>query len=449
MNFGTTVFAAENDICENNVNVKLVDSLNSTQFKTSFDMNTENDKRVLTDAIPNDVALDFSKAYELPMTMAALDMETYYGTLTPENDLAYIVKALEPGEILNTTLICPLSEELDYNIMLCECNPDTGEVGDLLEVSRLTTHFNTYPDNTRKTADESISYVNTGASTEYYYIVVFSSDGYSTMYNFQLTISVTEEGGYDMFEPNDNPYHATNISLRSSNAPSIHAENDNDWFLYYATDDVAELKVTTDVTGYSVEIYTSDGSSMYLETPQSDGFYSIDVDTPYYIHVFSTMNNFISSNYGLSFEISEPLPEEPQVGNITLSAFNGDLGSDAVRYDYGYRNIFKREFTITAQVISIDGSPLANQRVLLEWESYAWTEESGNRYVYAEGFTNSNGMITFNVTTPVSTGSKSYILDGAVSFKHTYDLAQITVYSGNASKSKSLYHFANSSYVSS
>lgn len=25
LNFGTTVFAAENDICENNVNVKLVD----------------------------------------------------------------------------------------------------------------------------------------------------------------------------------------------------------------------------------------------------------------------------------------------------------------------------------------------------------------------------------------------------------------------------------------
>ncbi len=432
-NIGTAVYAAgPDDIYESNVNADVDSSENG-----------------LNNTISNDINLDFGKAYELPMTMAALDMETYYGTLTPENDLAYIEKALEPGEILNTTLICPLSEELDYNLMLCECDPDTGEVGDLLEVSRLTTQFNTYPDNTRKTADESISYINTSADTEYYYIVIFSSQGYSTMYNFQLTISITEEGEYDMFEPNDSPYYATNISSRSSNNPNLHAENDHDWFLYYAPDDVAAVKISTNVIGYNVEIYTSDGLGMYLETPESDGFYLVESDIPYYIHVFSNMNNFSSSNYGLMFETAEIEPNEPEVGNIKISSFTSDLGSEAVRYDYGYLNIFKREFEVTVLVTSTDGSPLKNQYVLLQWESDAWTEASGNRYVYAEGWTNSNGIVTLNVHTAVSLGSKKYILTGAVNFLHTYDLSQVTVYCSNASTTKKLYHFANSSYISS
>lgn len=92
LNIGTAVDAAGTDeICRNNVSEYADDSKNG-----------------LENTLPKDINLDFGKAYELPMTMAALDMETYYGTLTPENDLAYIVKALEPGEILNTTLICPL-----------------------------------------------------------------------------------------------------------------------------------------------------------------------------------------------------------------------------------------------------------------------------------------------------------------------------------------------------
>lgn len=432
LNIGTAVYAAGTDeICGNNISVYVDDS-----------------KKGLENTIPNDINLDFSKAYELPMTMAALDMETYYGTLTPENDLAYIVKALEPGEILNTTLICPLSEELDYNLMLCECDPYTGEVGDLLKVSRLTTQFNTYPDNTRKTADESISYINTSADTEYYYIIIFSSQGYSTMYNFQLTISITEEGGYDVYEPNDSPYYPTNISSRSSNL-SLHAENDNDWFLYYATDDVAAVKISTNVIGYNVEIYTSDGSGMYLETPESDGFYLVESGIPYYIHVFSNMNEFSPSNYGLTFETAEATPNEPEVGNIKISSFTSDLDSDIVRYDYGYLNVFKRDFKITALVTSADGQPMANQYVELIWESGAWTEASGNRYEYAKGTTDSNGIVTLNVHTAVSTGSKKYILTGAVNFLHTYDLSQVTVYCGNASTTKKLYHFANSSYVSS
>lgn len=427
-NIGTAVYAAEADeICEKIVNV-----------------NVDNSKNGLKNTISNDINLDFGKAYELPMTMAALDMETYYGTLTPENDLAYIVKALKPGEILNTTLICPLSEELDYNLMLCECDPDTGEVGDLLKVSRLTTQFNTYPDNTRKTVDESISYVNTGSVTEYYYIIIFSSQGYSTMYNFQLTISITEEGGYDVYEPNDSPYYATNILSRASSSLSLHAENDNDWFKYTASDDMASIEISTSVYGYNVEMYTSDGTGLYLETPGNDGSYLVTSGTTYYIHVFSNMSNFTALDYQLFIDEGAP-----QVGNIRISAFDGDMGSDAVRYDSGYLNVFKRDFKITALVTSADGRVMANQYVLLIWESGAWTEASGNRYVYAEGTTNSNGIVTLNVHTAVSLGSKNHILTGAVNFIHYYDLSQVTVYCGNASTTKKLYHFANSSYISS
>ncbi|MCM1061679.1 MAG: hypothetical protein NC452_15525 [Eubacterium sp.] len=404
--------------------------------------------RELTNNKDINISLDNGKGHELPATMANLEMQTYYGTITEEEGFKYVIFALEPGELVNATLICPLTPDVDYDLLMYEFDMDQNTFGDLINYSMLSTVFNTYPDNTQKTADESLSYINETNETIYYALVVYATEGYSVMHNFILQLSATVNGEYDTFEPNDSPYYPTTISSRLNNL-SLHAENDNDWFLYYATDDVAAVKISTNVIGYNVEIYTSDGSGMYLETPQSDGFYLVESDIPYYIHMFSNMNEFSPSNYGLTFETAEATPNEPEVGNIKISSFTSDLDSDIVRYDYGYLNIFKREFEVTVLVTSTDGSPLENQRVYLQWESDAWTEASGNRYVYAEGWTNSNGVVTLKVRTAVSLGSKKYILTGAVNFLHTYDLSQVTVYCGNASTTKKLYHFANSSYISS
>ncbi|HBH95875.1 MAG TPA: hypothetical protein DDX91_08975 [Ruminococcaceae bacterium] len=395
------------------------------------------------------ISLDIDSGHELPAAAANLEMQTYYGTITEEEGFKYVIFALEPGELVNATLICPLTPDVNYDLLMYEFDMDKNTFGDLIDYSMLPTIFNTYPDNTQKTADESLSYINETNDTVYYAIVVYATEGYSVMQNFVLQLSATVEGEYDFCEPNDSPYYATNISSRAASSFSLHAENDRDWYRYTTQDSLELKKNYTDVSGYDVEVYTSDGSGLYLEAPDSDGFYTFTSDMVYYILVFSNTDNFTASDYNLLYQSKEPEPEEPEVGKITFTSFSGDLDSETVRYDYGYLNRFKREFSVTVQVTSTDGTPMANQYVSLEWESSGWTEASGNRYKYAEGWTNSNGMVTLSINAPTSAASKYYILNDATSFAHFYDLSRITAYSGNASTYKYLYHFAYSSYIKS
>ena len=420
-------------------------TLNANAVETAYGTEMH---RELTNNKDINISLDNGKGHELPATMANLEMQTYYGTITEEEGFKYVIFALEPGELVNATLICPLTPDVDYDLLMYEFDMDQNTFGDLIIYSMLPTVFNTYPDNTQKTADESLSYINETDETVYYALVVYATEGYSVMYNFSLQLSATVEGEYDIYEPNDSSYYPTNISSRASGSLNLHVENDHDWFRYTVPSDVASIKVATNINGYDVELYTTDGSGLYLETAGSDGSYSVTSGTLYYIHVFSNMDNFVASDYALSLEESTA-KIEVQVGKITLSSFSSDLGSDTVKYDYGYLNRFKKEFRITALVTSTDGTPMADQYVVLEWESSGWTEASGNRYKYAEGWTDSNGMITFSVTTPTSAGSKYYVLNDATSFVHYYDLSRITVYAGNVSTSKYLYHFAYSSYLRS
>ena len=187
--------------------------------------------------------MDIDSGHELPAVAANLEMQTYYGTITEEEGFKYVIFALEPGELVNATLICPLTPDVNYDFLLNEFDMDKNTFGDLIDYSMLPTIFNTYPDNTQKTADESLSYINETNNTVYYAIVVYATEGYSVMQNFVLQLSATVEGEYDFCEPNDSPYYATNISSRAANSFSLHAENDRDWYRYTTQDSLDRKSV--------------------------------------------------------------------------------------------------------------------------------------------------------------------------------------------------------------
>lgn len=436
---GTVVSAYEADgISDNELQLEFVDDNNFVEL--------ENQKVNPENATFDDFNLDLSKGHELPMTTAALDMETYYGTLTETNDLAYLIKALEPGEIINTTLICPLSASLDYDIMLCECDPDTGDVGDLLVVSNLATYFNTYPDNTRKTADESISYINRSNTTKYYYIIIFSSQGYSTMYNFQLTVSITEAGDYDIYEPNDSINYPINVTAGIVPNLSLHAENDYDWYKYTAPTTETNVSISTSVAGYDIEVYRTNTSYLILESANANGNYTFKPNNIYYIRVYSSMSNFVARNYTLTIAQSAA---PPQVGSITLTSFSGDMESTRVTYAHGALFRFKNQFTLNLQLTASDGTPLSGQTVDVDWISGAWSVSSGNYSRTASGITDSLGRVSITIKTPTAIGNEYYLLSGAMNFVHYYDLDTVQIRVGTSQASMKLYHYAYGTYVNS
>ena len=99
------------------------------------------------------ISLDIDSGHELPAVAANLEMQTYYGTITEEEGFKYVIFALEPGELVNATLICPLTPDVNYDLLMYEFDMDKNTFGDLIDYSMLPTIFNTYPDNTQKTAD--------------------------------------------------------------------------------------------------------------------------------------------------------------------------------------------------------------------------------------------------------------------------------------------------------
>lgn len=392
------------------------------------------------ETVRKNVKLDFSKAAALPMTLADDEMRIYSGYLTEDEEISYIVESLQPGEILNVSLICPLSSSLDYDLLLCECDPDTFEVGETLDFSTLTTHYNTHLSGINKTEDESISYINNSNEVKYYYIIVFSKQGYSTIYNFNLTVSVSTAGSYDAKEPNDSVYHPSIITQSITQNLNLHSENDNDWFTYTAVEDIPSVKVDTGVVGYETEVYLTNGSALFLEYPNKYGEYDLTPGYTYFIHVYSVMENFVSTGYNLKVN-----PTNVNVGNIEVIGFTGDMGSDKASYRQGTLYRFDKEFTLTVKVTTKNGYAVENQKVELTWESGSWSEASGNTRRSTYAFTDENGIAIITLSSlPDAMGTYSYSLTSHI---HYYDYDSILFNAENYYGRMKVYHFAYSKYV--
>lgn len=395
------------------------------------------------ESVAENVKIDLSKASEIPMTLSDDEMRIYSGYLTEDEEIAYIVESLQPGEILNASLICPLTPSLDYDLLLCECDIDTFEVGETLDFSTLDTHFDTYLSGINKTADESISYVNNSNEVKYYYIIVFSKQGYSTLYNFNLTVSVSEKGSYDNEEPNDSVYHPSTISNNIARNLNLHSENDNDWFEYTAVEDIPSIEIDTGVIDYELDVYLTNGRSLYLVYPNKYGVYDLTAGYTYFIHVYSVMSDFTSNSYNLKVT-----PNNMEVDKIELINFTGDMDSDKAEYHLGALYRFKKEFTITVKVQTKNGYGIPNQDVYLLWNSGSWTEESGNSYKGTKATTDDDGIAIITLSSlPAGVGSYSHSLGGPVYFMHYYDVDKIILNAGDRYKTMNVYHFAYSAYV--
>ncbi len=395
------------------------------------------------ETVRKNVKLDYNKAVALPMTLADDETRIYSGYLTEDEEIAYIVESLQPGEILNVSLICPLSSSLDYDLLLCECDPDTFEVGETLDFSTLTTHYNTHLSGINKTADESISYINNSNEVKYYYIIVFSKQGYSTIYNFNLNVSVSPAGSYDAEEPNDSVYHPTTVSLYTTGDLNLHSENDNDWFQFTAVEDVQSITLDIGDIGYETEVYLTNGSALFLEYPNKYGEYDLTPGYTYFIHVYSSMSDFISSKYNLKI-----IPNGIEIGKIEVIDFTGDMGSDKATYRQGTLYQFDKSFTITVKVTTKNGYAVANQKVDLTWESGSWSEASGNRSKSTYAITDNNGIAKITLSSlPDAMGTYSYTLGNAVTFIHYYDYDSILFSVDNYYGRMRVYHFAYSKYV--
>ncbi len=385
---------------------------------------------------------DFIRDSEILSTLSDSQVQTYSGYLTEENNVAYIIKPLQPGEILNASLICPLSPSLDYDLLLCECNTTTYEVGEVLASSTLYTHFDTYLDGINKTANESLSYVNKNDEIKYYYIIIFSKQGYSSIYKFNLSISISEKGTYGTEEPNDSVYYPTTISTSTINGLNLHAKNDNDWFKYTAVEDVPSINIDTGVDGYEANVYLTNGQSLFLVYPDKEGIYDLTAGYTYFIHVYSTMDDFVPKTYNLNIT-----PKNIVINSINVIDFTGDMGSEMATYSQGTLYRFKKEFTITVKVQTKNGYGVPNQEVYLLWKSGSWTEESGNDHRGTKATTDDNGIAEITLSSlPVGVGSYSYSLSGPKYFTHYYDLDHIIINTGDYSASMKVYHFAYSIY---
>lgn len=218
------------------------------------------------------------------------------GTIEKEGDLRYTTVTLEKNQIVQTTLKCPTNENLNYDLYLYELNDD-GSLGNYIDSSTTETYFNEYPDGTRKTLDEGISYINKNDATKHYAIIVLAKKGCSAIDKFTINVSSDIAGSYDQAEPNDSPYHAYTIKEGTLSGANLNSCNDQDWFVWNVPEDfkTADISVSN---GYKVELYTANGTSMVLRNNNGGNSYYVSKGY-YYIKVFSDSSDFKYGNYTL------------------------------------------------------------------------------------------------------------------------------------------------------
>lgn len=355
------------------------------------------------------------------------------GTIGTENGLAYVNVTLGPTQILQATLEGPQNEELDYDMYLYTYDDD-GNLDAAVSASKLTTCFND-ENGVEKSVDEAISYINQTSSSKTYALLVHAKKGYSDTEKFTLTISLDEAGYYDSYEPNDNPFFATELesTLNFAVGANLNVSNDKDWYTWEVPYTLGKFRLSVDNSYYKVSVYyaTSDYGMKLIE-PGNDGGYTLVSSYYYYLCVENAGEDFISDDYLLS--VSE------YGGNVTVSQlemkFDGDMGWQQAAYSEGEKYRFQNSIKIG---IFTHQAGLTDQPVELIWQSGATGEVQVFRGTIGE-----YGSTTIRATLPEAKGDHLCSLSGALNFIHRYDIDTLTVRCGSSTTSLQVYHFKES-----
>lgn len=385
-----------------------------------------------------------SEGIQVPLSMVSSRAVSgsWTETLASQGQYSFKVVTLAPNQIVNATLECPLDENLNYNLYIYEVDSN-GYLTSLVAGSETETYMNTYPDSVRKTLDEGAAYVNRSSETKTYAVGVHSARGGSSTSPYTLNVSLDVAGAFDAAEPNDSPYAAYVLNSGSIgiSGASIHAMNDQDWFQWSVPTGTKSAKISVDL-GYDVEVYSvANGNQMVLVNAGEESFDT--TSGAYYLKIYSKTG--ATSTQGYTMNIQHTFED-------VVSSFSYQLKSDKSSdfATYYERTAFRFEdyFTATGQVLSSNGNGVDGHRVVVGWESGAWTAASGNQTRTAVGYTDENGNFSITLKTPTSLGSNSCLLTGPINFLHKFDICWISVIpDGFEYQEEGAYHFSHSQYL--
>lgn len=368
---------------------------------------------------------------------------TWTEKLEKQGDYKYYFATLDPGQMFNATLICPKNPDLNYNLLVYDIDNE-GRLRNLVAGSTTETYFNTYPDGSKKTIDEGVSYVNKTSTTNQYAIIVSAVKGGSSTDEYQLTLSLDVKGNYDSAEPNDSAYSAYSINDKGISDVSLHVKNDQDWYIWKTKNEFKSAKLTVS-KNYKAEMYTADGNKIVLSEKNPDGSYKI-ADGVNYIKVYSDSTSFEPAEYTLNIEPCEMIPATMEV------VLDGDQGKNSYPdYPEGHYFRFKDKFSPKVKLLTVNGHPVKNYPVTLRWESGSWKEQTGNKVRTITGITNDKGEVELVLETPnlpTSLGLISLYLKGPMQFMHHYDIDGIIISApGVKPYTNVVYHFSHSEYI--
>lgn len=365
--------------------------------------------------------------------------------LSEQDDYIYLPLTLKAGDIVQATLEGPNSAEIDYDLLLYTLND--GQLGTLVAECGLTTHIN---NSTGKSVEDAISYINNSSGNQDYALFVYATTGYSTTDGAKLTVSIDENGFYDKYEPNDNPFNAVSVTDDASvTGCNLNVSNDQDWYVWKVSSGASKATISLSNSNYKYEVYTASGRSMVLKEKNyfvgnnfvSGGYYNLSAGY-YYVRVFNNKDTFESSDYTLKFAKHKP-------AKIEISDFSSDTSPNKVNYGSGSFYRFKYGFTVTIKVTDASGNPVPNEEVYCLWKSGSWVEGSVNHERSTTQITDSKGEIKFTVSDTPAVGSYSWTDDGPIVIRHYYDIDALGYSCGGFSKAENMYHLAYSMYVSS
>lgn len=443
------VHAEEND-AGSELDVEFVDSLDGIEdeaLQTVFaaDLLHENklqqDNNLTVSVSEQDCIGEFSSNMISTYSSANSITQSFSGTIDTEGGLSYLLVTLAPGDILQATLAGPNNADINYDLLLYTYNDglDTYVTG-----STLSTYINSYDSTTKKSVEDAISYINTGDSSQTYALIVYATEGCSSTATFTLTVSIDEEGYYDASEPNDNPFTAVTVSTGVKiTGCNLNVSNDQDWFVWNVPSTISGVSLSLSNTLYTAEMYYASGTSMVLVKPDSNKIYKLNPGY-YYIRVYNKKSEgFTSTDYTLTMQ-----PYGKTVSTLKVT-FDGDMGTAKATYTEGSYHRFQRKLTPSVMVLDASGYPVVSQEVTLTWlqeDDPMGLKEPYSITTPAET-TDSNGKVSFNLTTPEALGYHYCYLPGVMSFAHYYDIDGIVFICGGKSSGQIVYHFEWSEYM--
>ncbi len=181
--------------------------------------------------------------------------------------------------------------------------------------------------------DENISTDNLLAGT--YYIKVYSHNGFSDSNTYRLAIKLEPHANPDQYEINDSMSTATTINSGTNLYPTLHTDNDIDYFKFSIdTMSSLELDMTSipSDTDYNIILYDSNGNTIESSLNGSNRSENIDEDSllagTYYIKVYSYRNSTDSNTYKLAIELeTHANPDEYESNDSMSTATTIDNGT--------------------------------------------------------------------------------------------------------------------------